>query len=230
MKSSTSALRGLVLVLLMVVLVLLSLFWFLYRGWGPLEQQAQQANARATRVVGLEEELRQKDDALTAVQATGTAVALERDTAIVNHQIAESETIAQQQANNLLLTRVYTQESVIATLAAPVLSEPQAAIIEPVSGSVVQVGQPITIVVVAADPLGLAQIVVVRGGQAVTQTLAGDSFQVVRLAWTPPGAGEYTVGVTAVNTAQVASQPVSVTVRVENAAPAKPVAEANHQR
>ena len=81
MKTSSSSLRALVLAMLMVILVLIALFWFLYRGWGPLEQQAQQANARATRIARLEGDLRQNEARLTAVQADGTAGASERHTA-----------------------------------------------------------------------------------------------------------------------------------------------------
>jgi len=218
MKPSSSSLRGAVLVLFMVVLVLLSLFWFLYRGWGPLEEQAQQAEVRATRIVGLEEELRQKDDALTAVQATVTAVAGERDTAIANHQLAESETIAQQTENNVLLTRVFTQEMQIADQTAVPPSLPQAAILEPAAGSVIQVGAPVTVVVVAADDVGLATVLMTVAGEVVSATLAGEPFQVVRLDWTPQAIGEYTMVVTAVNTAQTTSLPTNVTIQVEDMA------------
>ena len=158
--------------MLMVILVLIALFWFLYRGWGPLEQQAQQADARATRIVSLEGDLRQNEARLTAVQADGTAVASERDTAINNHQLAERELNDQQQQIDLLLTRVFTQETAVAGQSAA-QSVPRVTIIEPISGGVAQVNEPVAIVAVAADESGLALVLVARAGDVVTQTLAG---------------------------------------------------------
>ncbi|MBP6472907.1 MAG: hypothetical protein KBE23_08100 [Chloroflexi bacterium] len=217
MKTSSSPLRALVLAMLMVILVLVALFWFLYRGWGPLEQQAQQADAQATLIVGLEGELRQNEARLTAVQAEGTAVASERDTAINNHQLAERELNDQQQQIDLLLTRVFTQETTIAGQSAA-QSVPRVTIIEPVSGGVAQVNEPVSIVAVAADESGLALVLVARAGDVVTQTLAGETLHQVRMAWIPTAVGEYDIVITAVNTAQIASPPVSVTLQVVDTA------------
>lgn len=199
--------------MLMGILVMMALFWFLYRGWGPLEQQAQQADARATRIVSLEGDLRQNEARLTAVQAEGTAVAGERDTAINNHQLAERELNDQQQQIDLLLTRVFTQETTIAGQSAA-QSVPRVTIIEPVSGSVAQVNEPVSIVAVAADESGLALVLVARAGEVVTQTLAGDTLHQVRMAWIPTAVGEYDIVITAVNSAQTTGSPVSVTLQV----------------
>ena len=213
MKTSSSSLRALVLAMLMVILVLIALFWFLYRGWGPLEQQAQQANARATRIVSLEGDLRQNEARLTAVQADGTAVASERDTAINNHQLAERELNDQQLQIDLLLTRVFTQDTAVAGQSAA-QSVPRVTIIEPVSGGVAQVNEPVSIVAVAADESGLALVLVARAGDVVTQTLAGETLHQVRMTWIPTAVGEYDIVITAVNSAQMTSSPVSVTLQV----------------
>ncbi len=218
MKSSFTFLRGLVLALFMLVLVLMALFWFLYRGWGPLAEQAQQAEARSTRIVGLEDELRQKDDSLTAVQATGTAVAVERDTAIANHQLAEKDLIAQQEENDLLLTRVFTQAMMLESQPVITPSPPRVTIVEPAGGSVAQLGEPLTIVAAAADETGLAAVLMAHDGEVVTNTLAGETLQLVETEWLPAVEGDFAVAVTAVNQAQISSQVVSVTVQIQDLA------------
>jgi len=221
--NSSSPLRGLVLTLFMVVLVLLALFWFLYQGWGPLEEQAQQADLRATSIVRLQDELGQKVESLTIVQATGTAVAEERDTAIANHQLAEKDLIAQQEENNLLQTRVFTQALLLESQPVVTPSPPQVAILQPEAGSIAPLGQPLTVVAVAADETGLASVSMVHDGEVVTRTLGGELLRTVETEWTPQEVGDFTVAVTAVNVAQISSQVVSVTIQIQDI-PAEAVA------
>jgi len=214
--NSSSPLRGLVLTLFMVILVLLALFWFLYQGWGPLEEQAQQADLRATSIVRLQDELGQKVESLTIVQATGTAVAEERDTAIANHQLAEKDLIAQQEENNLLQTRVFTQALLLESQPVVTPSPPQVAILQPEAGSIAPLGQPLTVVAVAADETGLASVSMVHDGEVVTRTLGGELLRTVETEWTPQEVGDFTVAVTAVNVAQISSQVVSVTIQIQD--------------
>jgi hypothetical protein len=217
MKSSASPLAGVVLTLFMLVLVLLSLFWFLYQGWGGLQEQAAQADLRATRIAGLEGELRQNSEALLAAQGTRTALQAQLDEAIEAHQIAEAETIAEQREKDLLATRVATLtvalEGVQETLLA-LPDAPQVVIVLPEAGSILQINEPTSVVVVAADGSGLTGLTLASGGEVVTATLTGETLYTWRLTWTPRAIGEHVVEALAVNTAQVSSQPISVTVQV----------------
>lgn len=217
MKANTSALTGIILVLLTAVLVLLALFWFLYLGWGALEEQAQQADARATRIGDLEQELGQKSESLTAVQATRDALMVDLDEAIEAHQVAEAETIQEQEAKNILATQVatLTQQLQVANQSlSAAQSVPLVTILLPAAESVVPLEEPLEILAVAADDSGLATIYVAVAGQVFTETVGGKPVYEVRREWTPEIVGEYSVVITAVNTSLIASQPVSVTFQV----------------
>lgn len=219
MKSSPFSLRAVVLTLFMIILVLLSLFWFLYRGWGPLEEQAQ---ARATRIGQLEEEVAQQFNSLQIGQATQTAVAQELQTAVVAQTTATAELAQLRESNQQLAaqaTAVSQQPANGATTPEAVQpgapGEPQVAIVAPAADAVLPLNEPVSFLAVAADASGLAMMMLARDGQVVTQTVpAGATWAEMRSTWIPTAVGVYTVVVTAVNSAQIASQPFSMTLQV----------------
>lgn len=201
----------------MLLLVLLSLFWFLYRGWGPLTEQAQQADLRATRIATLEGELRQNSEVLLSAQSTRDALDIELAEAIQAHQIAEAETIAEQMAKEILATQVTTltgQLELMQQILDALPNAPLVTIVQPEEGSILPLNQPVSLLAVASDWNGLTGISVLRNGASVTQTLTGETVYTLRTTWLPPGPGEYTVVITAVNTANITSQPVQVTFQV----------------
>lgn len=201
----------------MLLLVLLSLFWFLYRGWGPLTEQAQQADLRATRIATLEGELRQNSEVLLSAQSTRDALDIELAEAIQAHQIAEAETIAEQMAKEILATQVTTltgQLELMQQILDALPNAPLVTIVQPEEGSILPLNQPVSLLAVASDWNGLTGISVLRNGASVTQTLTGETVYTLRTTWLPPSPGEYTVVITAVNTANITSQPVQVTFQV----------------
>lgn len=217
MKSTNTSLASLVLTLIMLLLVSLSLFWFLYRGWGPLTEQAQQADLRATRIAALEGELRQNSEALLTAQSTRDTLQLDLNEAIQAHQIAEAETIAEQLEKEIFATRVATLTAQLAQAQQTLDMRPSAplvTIVQPTEGGTLPLNQEISVIAVASDASGLASLSVMRNGEWVTQTLAGELIYTLRLNWLPPEPAEYTVVITAVNTANVTSQPVQVSFQV----------------
>lgn len=213
MKSTNTSLASLVLTLFMLLLVLLSLFWFLYRGWGPLTEQAQQADLRATRIATLEGELRQNSDALLTAQSTRDALQIELAGAIEAHQIAEAETIAEQVAKNLLATRTAELSAELET-AQQTTYPPLTAVTQPLHGAILPNNETVELVVVAADHAGLESLSVSGILAGETQALSGETTYTWRLFWPPLEVGEYTVVITAVNSAQLTSQPISVTFQI----------------
>ena len=213
MKSANYRLNGVILTLIMLLLVLFSLFWFFYRGWGTLTEQAQQADVRATRVTSLEGELGQYSEALLSAQSTRDALQLELNEAIQAHQIAEAETIDEQRAKNSLATRV-AELSAELEAAQQVVVPPLTAVTQPLNGAILATDEPVEIVVVATDPIGLAAITLSGIGEGEIRLLNGQTAYTWRLVWPPLEVGEYTLVITAVNTAQIASQPISITVEV----------------
>ncbi len=217
MKTTSSGLTGVVLVLVMVVLVLSSLFWFLYQGWGDLEERAEQADVRATRIGDLEQELGQMSASLTAVQATRDALTTALDEAIEAHQVAEAETIQEQEAKDLLATQVatLTQQLQVANQSLSAAQDiPLVTILFPGTDSVVPLTEAVEILAVAADDSGLDTVYVGRDGEVVAVAADGAPLYEVRMEWTPGSIGEHTVVITAVNISLIASQPVSVTFQV----------------
>lgn len=213
MKSTNTSLASLVLTLFMLLLVLLSLFWFLYRGWGPLTEQAQQADLRATRIATLEGELRQNSDALLTAQSTRDALHIELAGAIEAHQIAEAETIAEQMEKNLLATRTAELSAELET-AQQTTYPPLTAVTQPLNGAILPNNETVELVVVAADHAGLESLSVSGILAGATQALSGETTYTWRLFWPPLEEGEYTVVITAVNSAQLTSQPISVTFQI----------------
>jgi hypothetical protein len=213
MSASNPSLTRLVLVLMMIIVVLLSLFWFLYQGYGALAEQAQQAEWRATRIVSLEMELGQGREALLSVQSTRTALEADLAEKILEHQTAERETIAEQQEKDALATRVAVLTEALETEAQPV-NAPLTAVAQPLDGAILPLNEAVELLVVATDPAGLAAVSMSGFGEGATQTLEGQTTYIWRLFWLPPEVGVYTVVITAVNTAQITSQPISVTVQV----------------
>jgi hypothetical protein len=207
MKSTSQA--GVVLVLVMIIVVLASLFWFLYSDYAEVREEANTANSRATRIAAMEQEAGQLRAEADQVQATLTVFENDLATAVFTQDMMEQEAVDDQQIIQSLETRVAEQ--------APEDSVPEVLIISPVNGDVVNPTAPVEIVVAAFDPNGIRTINLVFDNNPPLEILVGDEqSQIVREPWPLSEAGEHTAVVTAVNSNNISSQTTAVTITAEN--------------
>ena len=87
-------------------------------------------------------------------------------------------------------------------------SNPTASIIEPASGTVGQVGQPVIIKYKAADVKGISQIEIVINGQAALVQPIEPAVNTLsaQYSWTPPTVGSYVINLRAFNVDKLASE------------------------
>ena len=211
MKSSSHT--GLILVLVMLLMVLASLFWFLYSDWDEMRDQAALADSRATRVVSLEQDAGQLNDQL---QTSNGKLEQERATAVFTQDMLEAEAVADQQTIQLLETRVATQTAVIEqNLSALTNTVPQVEIIAPQNGETRFLGEPVTLVVAASDANGITDInIVFDNNSPLTIPVGGDANTLIQEDW-PVTTGEHTATITAVNSNNLSSQAISTTITVK---------------
>ncbi|PIE81152.1 MAG: hypothetical protein CSA11_05095 [Chloroflexi bacterium] len=200
MKSTSQA--GTVLVLVMIVIVLASLFWFLYSDYDEVREQAETANSRATRVAAMEQEAGQLRAATNQFQATRTALETELST-------LEQEAVNDQLKIQELETRVAAETAVT--------SIPEVIIASPINGAVVQLSTPVTLTVAAFDPNGLQAInIVFDNNPPLEIPIGGDSGVIIEEPWPLSEAGAHTAVITAVNTANISSEAAPITITAEN--------------
>ena len=207
MKSTSQA--GLTLVLVMFIIVLASLFWFLYSDYDAVREQAGKANSRATRVALLEQESGQLRAEADQIRATRTVLEGELATAVFTHDMLAQEAVDDQQMIQSLETRVVEQS--------PKDSVPEVFIISPANGATVNQAEPVEIVVAAFDPNGISAINLVFDNNPPLEILVGGEIsKIVREPWPLSDSGEHTAVVTAVNSNNISSQTTAVTISIEN--------------
>lgn len=215
MKNSASS--AVILVLVMLFIVLTALFWFLYLDYDAMRQQAALADSRATRAATLEQEAGQIRGEADSISATRTALMEELATAVYNQDRLAQEAVADQQMIQLLETRTATQTAVIEqNLSLPTDNIPVVQILAPAADDVVVLTQAIDLIVSAVDASGLAAISIVFDGNPPLEIPAGGETSIlIQEPWPLSEAGSHTAVVTAVNSGNISSQAVSVTITAE---------------
>ncbi|MBE2219897.1 MAG: hypothetical protein IAF02_00055 [Anaerolineae bacterium] len=207
MKSTSQA--GLILVLIMFIIVLASLFWFLYSDYDAVREQADKANSRATRVAVMEEEAGQLRAEADQIQATRAVLEGELATAVYSQETLEQESVNDQQTIQALETRAAGQVSGD--------SIPEVIIISPTNGASVNLADSVEVVVAAFDPNGIRAINLVFDSNPPLEILVGGEVsKIVREPWPISDSGEHTAVVTAVNSNNISSQTTSITITAEN--------------
>lgn len=214
MKSSSHA--ALILVLIMLLLVLGALFWFLFRDYDTARQQAALAASRATRVTALEKEAGRIQDEANQISATRATLLSEMATAVFNQDLLAQEAVADQQTIQLLETRVATQTAVIdQNLITLAESVPLVQILKPAEAEVVFLADGTDLVVSAIDVTGLTSVSLVFSGNPPLEIPAnGETSILIEESWPLSEAGSYTAVVTAINSHNISSQAISVTITV----------------
>lgn len=214
-----SVLTGLSLTLLMLLLVLVAAFIFLFQGRRTLEERADTASAD---VNGLEEDLKQTATHLAASEATrasaeSTLATAESGAVLLEGQLVES----QQEVDNLSATAealAIQLESVQGSLSPQDEQQlPVVKIVSPEEDDAFLPGEAVSLVISAADPMGISAISLKADGQPLDSYMVDDEPLYTFLEqWTPAGAGAHTISVLAANSSGLASLPVTVTIQVIN--------------
>ncbi|MFO7681582.1 MAG: hypothetical protein R6X34_16175 [Chloroflexota bacterium] len=217
MKNSASS--AVILVLVMLFIVLAALFWFLYLDYDAMRQQAALSDSRATRAATLEQEAGQIRGEADSISATRAALVGELATAVSNQDLLAQEAVNDQQTIQLLETRTATQTAVIEqNLILQITNIPVVQILAPASGDVAPLSEAVDLVVSAMDASGLATISIVFDGNPPLEIPAGGETSIlIQEPWPLSEAGSHTAVVTAVNSSNISSQAVSVTITAETA-------------
>jgi hypothetical protein len=212
----TTSLTGLVLTLLMLLLVLLAAFVFLFQGRQTVVQQRDNLE---TKTAAFQQNLAQTELNLAAAEATRAFTADALATAESSTLLLDGELVRSQQEVNALTEQLDAASQTITTLQSEqeaVLSQPpEVAILSPVSGRLLSLGESINIVLVATDPKGVASVNLAINDEPVETYLPRDETLFTAVSpWEPAEANEYVIQLTAVNSEGVSSRQATVTVTV----------------
>ena len=207
MKSTSQA--ALILFLIMIIIVLASLFWFLYSDYDATRQQAALAHSRATRAAAMEVEAGQLRVEADQIITTRDALEMALATAVFTQNTQEQEAVNDAQTIHALETRVAEQT--------PADTVPEIAIISPQDGSSFNLAEPVELVVAAIDPQGIYAINIVFDDNPSLEIPAnGETTVIIQESWPFSEVGAHTAVITAVNTNNISSQPTTLTIIAED--------------
>ncbi|MCA9920788.1 MAG: hypothetical protein KC421_00380, partial [Anaerolineales bacterium] len=204
----SSALVGIVLTLLMLLLVALAAFIFLFQGRQTLETQNMVLRDDLKTAVSDNTAITQNRNELSAALATA-----ESDAVLLEGQLVESE-----QAAEVLRTEVTDTGNALAQLEQDRLDmlarPPQVDIAIPEENSMQLAGTPFTIVVVAADPVGITEMTITLDDRLFrSYVVDGQPLLTATETWSPVEAGTFLLAVEASNgrTSSVITRTLAVT-------------------
>ncbi|MCA9931354.1 MAG: hypothetical protein KC419_22870 [Anaerolineales bacterium] len=204
----SSALVGIVLTLLMLLLVALAAFIFLFQGRQTLETQNMVLRDDLKTAVSDNNAITQNRNELSAALATA-----ESDAVLLEGQLVESE-----QAAEVLRTEVTDTGNALAQLEQDRLDmlarPPQVDIAMPEENSMQLAGTPFTIVVVAADPVGITEMTITLDDRLFrSYVVDGQPLLTATETWAPVEAGTFLLAVEASNgrTSSVITRTLAVT-------------------
>ena len=220
MKSSAIAT---ILILLMLLLVAAAGFVFLLQGGLRLRDEARGITAENET---LRTEVAATELELASEVATREAVVAALATAESDNLIIQDDLAASQQALDAATAQVdeLTGEAdglrdALAQLQDEAQARrPVARIVSPLDGATLPIGQPVPVVLVAGDAVGLTSLTLEIDDQSFGDyPLDGETLYARTLNWPAPDEeGEHTFTVTSVNIDGVASEPQSITVTVQD--------------
>ncbi len=214
---------GISLTLFMLLLVLLAAFLFLYQGRQTLESRLESTSAK---VEELQQNLDQtQTDLESSVAAQGmTAGSLATAAADVERLQGELETSQRDneelQARNEAMTNALAtandaldqlrEEELLASQQTPSLE-----IISPQDGDDFLVGEPVDLVVVASDLMGITAVTVTVGTETIDlPPILNEPLVTIQETWSAEATGSYVVGAVAVNANGLTSQLITATIQV----------------
>lgn len=217
MKSSPSTTT--VLILIMLLMVVAAGFVFLFqaelRFRDHLRDLSTENETLRAAQAGAELEL-------SGAVATRDAIAADLAAAEGDTRLLEGQLVESQQAVDELTSQTATLTAEVDGLTADLAAlegeqqsrPPVARIVTPADEEIVSISQPVEIVLVASDAIGLATLTLdVNGRRFTTYSLDGEKLYARTLDWQAPAEeGEVVFTVTAVNVNNVRSEPHSVVV------------------
>lgn len=196
------------LTLLMLLLVALAAIFFLFNNQARLVGERDQAidDTRALNATSSALQIDLQSAAGTRQVQETRVVELENDNQTLDSQLVESGMTATAQA--VEVTRM--SETLNTTQAqAPIVN-----IISPSDGTVVDIGQEVTILISASDPAGVTQVEAGIDSQPFANPATGDTTATLNTTWTPNQSGTFVLQASATNANGVASEPMSIAVTV----------------
>lgn len=228
MKSTSQT--GVLLTLLMLLLVLLAAFVFLFQG---RQRVVEQRDVLETETADLQQDLAQTELNLAAAEATRAFTIDALATAESNAVLLDGELVRSQQEVDALTEQLDAASQTITTLEdqqeAVLAQPPEVAILSPVNGRLLALGEPVNIVMVATDPKGVISVNVALNEEPLDSFLLEEQtlFTAV-VPWEPTEPNEYVIALTAVNSEGITSRTATVTVTVAlSDAANRPVTDAN---
>ncbi len=221
---------GLLLTLFMLLLVLLAAFVFLFQG---RQAVVGQRDALQTETAELQQDLAQTELDLAGAEATRAFTVDALATAESNAVLLDGELVRSQQEVDALTGQLDAASQTITTLEdqqeAVLAQPPEVAILSPVNGRLLALGESVNIVLVATDPKGVTSVnLAINEEPLETSQPENETLFTAVVPWQPTVPNEYVIALTAVNSAGSTSRTAIVTVTVALSDSAnRPVTDAN---
>ncbi|MFQ5398728.1 MAG: Ig-like domain-containing protein [Anaerolineae bacterium] len=219
----TSILTAISLALVTLLLVFVAAIVFMFQGRRALLQRVETVEGEATRVAQM---LSQAESNLATAAAArdsaeNTLAAVDSDNVLLEGQLVESQQTAEALGAELETVTAALQAAT-ATLAQyervqqEVLEQPpRIEIVSPPDGSVSRPGEPIEFILLAVDQGGVTAVNLTVNDETIGSYEAGDeTLFTTQATWLPPGEGAFTASAMAVNANGLASEQVTITLRV----------------
>lgn len=218
MKATT--LTAIALTLLMLLLVLLAAFVFLFQGQLALRDGL---SAAEDTIQSLEQEEARLRIEGAAAEATHAAAETMRATTEAGLAALESQLVQSAQQAELReaqLADVNRElEAASATQAFYETSGPLVTIIEPERQARARVGDPVNLLIVASDPVGVKAVIISVDQELLDTAVTPQPNVIVEQVWVPSSAGPAIISVSAVNNSGVTSKSRITTLLVSSATP-----------
>jgi hypothetical protein len=220
MKSSTFT--GILLTFVMLLVVAAAAFFFLF----TRQQRLVEQTATLTAVSDTQrQDLAETGLALNAAESTREATAAALATAQANEIALEGElvqsdeeTAVLQSQNDELTGQLADATDSLAALEIEIETMkgqfPFVKIVTPVENDILPPGEPVDLLVVAYDPVGVTAVNLTLDGKTTDLDGNDEPFFVYQQSWQPTGTGEHTISVMAINTAGDATDPQEITFQL----------------
>ena len=214
MKSSAST--AIALTLLMFLLVLAAALFFLFQGQQSLKGDLQSANDSVRTLEKQQAEFELNNSAVQAtldtLEASGTSTAAE-NVGLTEQLVNSDQLKATLEAKEDQLTS--DLENANMTVKIFESRAPLVTVVEPQADTVVTVGQPVELVIVASDPAGVDNVLFNIGSELHGGPVEDSGVTAIkRHLWTPTDEGPITISITATNVNGISSKPYTIAMTV----------------
>lgn len=198
-----TALSYITLTLFMLVIVMLSAFFFLYQSWRAVADKAILADAAI---------------------ATRDAAEAQLAAAINDVEALDAQLFTSQQEVERLDADLAAAQATLAQFAAQSQDEAtRILIVSPQNNAQLTVGEPVDVIAVVIDAAGISAVELTMGDEVRRLPVNDTPVYIARETWTPKTAGSTTLTVTATISDGRITEPVSIDITAEEAPQAIPL-------